>query len=49
MEDNDMEPGPSEYIVKIISTLTGDLFKVQWDIYGYKSIVKYTDLKREPD
>ena len=27
-EDNNMEPGPSKYISKIISTLTVDLFKV---------------------
>ena len=36
-EDNDMESGPSKYIGKIISTLTGDLFKV-WEKDTYTSL-----------
>ena len=48
-EDNDIEPGPSKYIGKIISRFTGDSLKVQCEIDGYTSIVKYADLKGELD
>ena len=40
-----MKPRSSKYTGKVISTLTGDLFKVQCETDGYTSTVKYANLK----
>lgn len=40
-----MKPRSSKYTGKVISTLTGDLFKVQCKTDGYTSTVKYANLK----